>query len=76
MGRKTTVWIFHATTQTRRPGHGLRKGNLKREAWKKSKKELEVDIKAKIYIDLLRETLKKLPYWKTPCHDGIHGFRF
>ena len=31
--------------------------------------------KVEIHIDLLKTTLKK-SNWKTPGHDGIHGFRF
>ena len=43
------------------------------------KKELEVFeeySKAKIHVDSLRETFKKVPNWKTPSHDGIHGYWF
>ena len=36
----------------------------------------EEGCKAKIYIDLLKTTLKRKPNWKTPGHDGIHGFWF
>ena len=32
--------------------------------------------KEKIPLDLLRATLKKVPNWKTPGHDGIHVHRF
>ena len=32
--------------------------------------------KAEIHTDLLRTTLKKVSNWKTPGHDGIHGFWF
>ena len=31
---------------------------------------------AEIHIELLRKTLKKISNWKTPRHDGIHGFWF
>ena len=31
---------------------------------------------AEIHIDLLKTTLKKISNWKTPDHDGIHGFWF
>ena len=27
-----------------------------------------------IHMESLRATLKKVPNWKTPGHDGIHGF--
>ena len=29
-----------------------------------------------IHIDLLKTTLKRIPNWKTPGHDRIHGFWF
>ena len=32
--------------------------------------------KAEIHIELLKKTLKKISNWKTPGHDGIHGFWF
>ncbi len=32
--------------------------------------------KAEIHTDLLKTTLKKVSNWKTPGHDGIHGFWF
>ena len=38
--------------------------------------ELEEDSKAEIHIELLKKTLKKISNWKTPGHDGIHGFWF
>ena len=31
---------------------------------------------AEIHIDLLKTILKKISNWKTPGHDGIHGFWF
>ena len=34
----------------------------------------EEDPKAEIHTDLLKMTLKKILNWKTPGHDGIHGF--
>ena len=34
---------------------------------------LEEGLKAKIHHESLRATLKKVPNWKTPGHDGIHG---
>ena len=37
---------------------------------------LKVEMKAKIHIDLLRPTLKKVPNWKTSRHDGIYGYWF
>ena len=37
---------------------------------------LEEDSKAEIHIELLEKTLKKISNWKTPGHDGIHGFWF
>ena len=38
--------------------------------------ELEESPKAEIHTDLLKMTLKKVSNWKTPGHDGIHGFWF
>ena len=38
--------------------------------------ELEEGPKAEIHTDLLKTTLKKVSNWKTPGHDGIHGFWF
>ena len=32
--------------------------------------------KAETHTDLLKTTLKKVSNWKTPGHDGIHGFWF
>ena len=32
--------------------------------------------KAEIHTDLFKMTLKKISNWKTPGHDGIHGFWF
>ena len=32
--------------------------------------------KAEIQLDLLKTTLRKISNWKTPGHDGMHGFRF
>ena len=37
---------------------------------------LEKGPKAKIHIELLKKTLKKISNWKTPGHDGIHGSWF
>ena len=37
--------------------------------------ELEEYPKAEIHIELLKKTLK-ISNWKTPGHDGIHGFWF
>ena len=37
---------------------------------------LEEGPKVKIHIELLKKTLKKISNWKTPGHDGIHGFWF
>ena len=37
---------------------------------------LEEGLKAEIHIKILKETLKKISNWKTPEHDGIHGFWF
>ena len=37
---------------------------------------LEDGQKVEKYIDLLKTTLKKISNWKTPGHDGIHGFWF
>ena len=38
--------------------------------------QLEEGPKAEIHIDLPKRTLKKVSNWKTPGHDGIHGFWF
>ena len=32
--------------------------------------------KTEIHIDLLKKTLKRISNWKTPGHDGMHGFWF
>ena len=37
---------------------------------------LEEGPKTEIHIDLLKKTLKRISNWKTPGHDGIHGFWF
>ena len=37
---------------------------------------LEESPKIEIHIELLKKTLKDIPNWKTPGHDGIHGFWF
>ena len=37
---------------------------------------LEEGPKGEIHIELLKKTLKKISNWKTPGHDGIHGFWF
>ena len=39
-------------------------------------KGLDEGPKAEIHIELLKRTLKKISNWKTPGHDGIHGFCF
>ena len=33
-------------------------------------------LKAETHSDLLKTALKKISNWKTPGHDGIHGFLF
>ena len=38
--------------------------------------QLKEGPKAEIHTDLLRTTLEKVSNWKTPGHDGIHGFWF
>ena len=38
------------------------------------REDLEERPKAKIHLDSLRATLKKVPNWKTPGHDGIQGY--
>ena len=38
--------------------------------------KLEESPKAEIHTDLLKTTLRKVSNWKTPGHDGIHGFWF
>ena len=42
----------------------------------KELEQLEEGPKTEIHTDLLRMTLKKVSNWKTPGHDGIHGFWF
>ena len=42
----------------------------------KELKGLEEGPKVEIHIDLLKTTLKRKSNWKTPNHDGIHGFWF
>ena len=37
---------------------------------------LEEGPKTEILIDLLKTTLKRISNWKTPGHDGMHGFWF
>ena len=37
---------------------------------------LEKSPEAEMRLEPSRETLKKVPNWKTPVHDGTHGFRF
>ena len=44
--------------------------NIKRELG------LEEGPKTEIHINLLKTTLKRTSNWKTPGHDGIHGFWF
>ena len=39
-------------------------------------KGLEEGTKVEIHIDLIKTTLKKISNWKTPGHDGMHGFWF
>ena len=41
---------------------------------KKELQGIDVGIKADIHLESLRATLKKVPNWKTPGRDGIHGF--
>ena len=36
---------------------------------------LKKGLKAKINLNSLRATHKKVPNWKTPGHDGIHARR-
>ena len=35
---------------------------------------LDEGLKPEIHIDLHKTTLKRISNWKTPGHDGIHGF--
>ena len=37
---------------------------------------LEEGLKVEIHIELLKKTQKKISNWKTPGHNGIHGFWF
>ena len=37
---------------------------------------LEVGPKTEIHINLLKTTMKRIPNWETPFHDGIHDFWF
>ena len=41
---------------------------------KKELKDLEEGSGASIHLKSLRATLRKVPNWKTPGQDGIHGF--
>ena len=43
---------------------------------KKRIKGLEQGRKEKIHLDSLGATVKKVPNWKTPGHDGIHRYWF
>ena len=43
---------------------------------KKELQELEENPEVIIHLELLRAALKKVLNWKTPVHDGIHGFWF
>ena len=43
---------------------------------KKELQELEEGPEANVHLNSLRATLKKIPNWKTPGHDSIHGFWF
>ena len=42
----------------------------------KRTRRLEEGFKTEIHMDLLKTTLKRILNWKTPGHDGIHGFWF
>ena len=58
--------------------HQKKKHNEKGEWMNNMTKELEglkEGPKAEIHIDLHKRTLK-ISNWKTPGHDGIHGFSF
>ena len=35
---------------------------------------LEEALKVKIHLNSIRVTVKKVTNWKTPGHDGIHGY--
>ncbi len=35
---------------------------------------LKEDLETNADLDSQRATLKKIPNWKTPDHDGIYGF--
>ena len=56
-----------------------KKHNEKAELINTTTRELE-ELKegpiAEIHIEILKKTLKKISNWKTPGHDGIHGFWF
>ena len=43
---------------------------------KKELQRLKEGPKVKIHLDLFRATLKKVPNWKMPGYDGIHGSWF
>ena len=62
---------------------GLKYGNQKhneRAEWinniTRELEGVEDGPKAEIYINLLKTTLKRMPNWKMPGHDGIHSFWF
>ena len=59
--------------------YGNKKHNKKAEWINNITRELEgreEGPKAEMHTDLRKATLKKIPNWKTPGHNGIHGFRF
>ena len=43
---------------------------------KRELEELEEGPKAEMHTELLKTTFKKVSNWKTPGHEGIHGFWF
>ena len=59
--------------------HAKQKHNEKAEWINNMIRELEglkEGPKAEIHTDLLKITLKEISNWKTPGHDGVHGFWF
>ena len=43
---------------------------------KKGLQRLEENPRTDIHLESLRTTLKNVRNWKTPGHEGIHGFWF
>ena len=81
-GHDTKTYLQSDTRETERFGTKIwkpKKHNEKAEWINDMTRELEgleEGPKTEIHIELLKKTLKKISNWKTPGHDGIHGFWF